>query len=161
MNRWTDSIDDLRVSEMNDGGMGSLLLIPKDAQNCMCLFGKQIISVEFTDSDGTPVSIALNVDKEGRLYELDMWKVDFSPLLHWPNQSELRFAHANGPLGKKRCEPKVDGGNKQNERAEPVGLPVERAIQWLRSNRKLRNWPRKAATARTILAASSLTSGRN
>jgi hypothetical protein len=33
----------------------------------------------FKDIDGTPVSAALNVDQQGNLYELDIWKVDFSP----------------------------------------------------------------------------------
>jgi hypothetical protein len=30
-------------------------------------------------SEAVMVSIALNVDTHGRLYELDFWKVDFAP----------------------------------------------------------------------------------
>jgi hypothetical protein len=57
---------------MNDGGMGSLLLIPEGLGNTNRSFGKQIVLGEFSDRDGVPVSISLNVDAMGKLYELDV-----------------------------------------------------------------------------------------
>jgi uncharacterized lipoprotein NlpE involved in copper resistance len=42
------------------------------------------VEAEYVDCDGVPVSIVLNADQNGRLYELDMWKVDFAPLQEYP-----------------------------------------------------------------------------
>ena len=88
---YIDSLNDLLVAEMHDGGMGSLLLVPRGLESTTRSFGKQLVLGEFTDTDGVPVSVALNVDSQGRLYELDVWKVDFSPLLAWPDPSEIRI----------------------------------------------------------------------
>jgi len=85
------TLNDLRVTEMNDGGMGSLLLIPKGASQTSRSFGEQLVLGEITDSDGVPVSVALNADRDGNLYELDVWKVDFSPLLTWPDPASIRI----------------------------------------------------------------------
>ena len=84
-------LDDLHVVEMADGGMGSLSLIPKETQKKNRSFGKQIVAGEFTDNDGVPVVVTINVDGENRLYELDVWKVDFSPLLSWPDPSTIKI----------------------------------------------------------------------
>ena len=53
--------------------------------------GIQAVAGEFTDLDGVPVSVALNLDSEGKLYELDLWKVDFSALRRWPQPSAIRL----------------------------------------------------------------------
>jgi hypothetical protein len=84
-------LDDLLVAALNDGGMGSLLLVPKDSEGLERSMGKQIALGEFVDSDGVLVSAALNVDREGRLYELDVWKVDYTPLSCWPNPTAIRI----------------------------------------------------------------------
>ena len=85
------SLDDLVVEEMRDGGMGSLSLVPKSQKGLTRSFGKELVAGEFTDSDGVPVSVTINLDSEGTLYELDVWKVDFSPLLEWPDPSAVRI----------------------------------------------------------------------
>jgi hypothetical protein len=73
---------DVRVEEMNDGGMGSLRFYPSDTRpRC---FGEQLVEREFIDADGVPVIVAINLDNYGELYELDIWKVDFSPLQRFP-----------------------------------------------------------------------------
>lgn len=41
-------------------------------------FGKEIAEYQFHDLDGTIVSATLNVDTEGALYELDVFKLDFT-----------------------------------------------------------------------------------
>jgi hypothetical protein len=86
-----ESVNELRAIEMNDGGMGSLLLIPKGAESKNRSFGQQLALGEFTDLDGVPVSVALNTDSDGYLYELDVWKVNFSPLLAWPDPADIKI----------------------------------------------------------------------
>jgi hypothetical protein len=86
-----ESLDDLGVAEMSDGGMGSLSLVPKSVKGTTGSFGQQLVRGEFTDSDGVPVSVALNTDSAGNLYELDLWKVNFSPLLKWPDPADVRI----------------------------------------------------------------------
>jgi hypothetical protein len=86
-----DSLDNLLAAEMNDGGMGSLSLVPKGIDGTSRSFGQQLVLGEFPDSDGVPVSVALNVDGGGNLYELDVWKVNFAPLLKWPDPADIRI----------------------------------------------------------------------
>jgi hypothetical protein len=71
---------------MNDGGMGSLRFVGSADRR----FGKCIGEAEFDDLDGVPVSVALNVDQYGQLFELDLWKVDFSPLKRIAARDEFR-----------------------------------------------------------------------
>ncbi|WP_411550329.1 DUF6984 family protein [Leptospira venezuelensis] len=70
-------LDKLNVQEMADGGMGSLVF---GTDNKERQFGKCIASISFHDKDGIEVSVSLNIDQYGDLYELDLWKVDFSGL---------------------------------------------------------------------------------
>jgi hypothetical protein len=72
----------LMVKEMNDGNMGSLTLFPNGFYEKKKRFAKQISEYEFLDIDGILVSAALYIDEiSNELYELDVWKVDFSPLI--------------------------------------------------------------------------------
>ena len=79
----------LRVEPMEDGGMGSLLL-RKGAS--IKQFG--IAKCHFEDSDGVMVSVTLNATENGAPAELDVWKVDFSPLKQWPKYNQIK----NGAL---------------------------------------------------------------
>ena len=69
---------------MKDSGMGSLLLFTKKTRNKNRVFGECIAEYLFHDEDGVEVNVALNIDEDGDLFELDIWKVDFSPLIHLP-----------------------------------------------------------------------------
>jgi hypothetical protein len=40
----------------------------------------------FTDRDGVPVSFSVNLDEEGALFELDIWRVDFQTLQSLPRE---------------------------------------------------------------------------
>lgn len=81
-NNWKEG---LLVKPLVDGGMGSLLLFPKDVkQEENRLLGKQISECQFVDEDGVEVIASLNVDQKDRLFELDIWKTDFSPLISIP-----------------------------------------------------------------------------
>ncbi|MFN0053680.1 MAG: DUF6984 family protein [Planctomycetales bacterium] len=86
-----DSLDDMLVTEMADGGMGSLVLIPKGFENVARRFGEQVALGVYIDADGVPVSVALNLDQQKRLYELDLWKVNFTPVLRLPDPAEVRL----------------------------------------------------------------------
>jgi hypothetical protein len=86
-----NTLDNLVAMGMDDGQMGSLTLLPNGVESAARSFGKQIVSGEFTDSDGVPVSITINVDGDDRLYELDVWKVNFAPLIAWPDSSAIKI----------------------------------------------------------------------
>ncbi len=84
-----ESLDTILVEEMADGGMGSLSFVqPSSGQR---RFGKKIQEATFSDADGVIVSVTVNLDQDGRLFELDVWKVDFSPLKRIPAPSEIRI----------------------------------------------------------------------
>jgi hypothetical protein len=80
---------DSQVEEMDDGGMGSLRFLPSDSES---RFGAQIAAAQFLDSDATLVSVAINVDQHGQLFEVDFWKVDFSPLQRIPPISDIQIS---------------------------------------------------------------------
>ncbi|MFI4862421.1 MAG: DUF6984 family protein [Phycisphaerales bacterium JB063] len=78
--------EELLVEEMGDGGMGSLRLHPDQGNR---QFGKEVGNCEFLDIDGVVVSAALYLDQHGELFELDVWKTNFSPLQKWPTTQDL------------------------------------------------------------------------
>lgn len=81
-------LDSALVEEMPDGGMGSLRFLsqtPKGEQR----LGKTIAEAEFRDEDGVLVTAALNLDQSGKLFELDIWKTDFTPLRRWPEVASI------------------------------------------------------------------------
>jgi hypothetical protein len=76
------------VEEMADGGMGSLRFeSTSDAKSTRHL-GEVFAQGEFNDEDGIPVSFTINLDSNGRLFELDLWRVDFEPLKRFPTENE-------------------------------------------------------------------------
>lgn len=86
-NKYSRQLDSVRVAEMSDGGMGSLLFDSKRGKQRS--LEKSIVEGEFLDKDDVVVSISLNVDQYGDLFELDAWKVDFSPLIAWPEPEQV------------------------------------------------------------------------
>lgn len=75
------------VIPMKDGEMGSISF---DLQGNNAR-ASQIAAGTFQDKDGVLVDFELTVDKEGNLFELDFWKVDFSKLITFPNLQDLRI----------------------------------------------------------------------
>lgn len=69
-----------RVFDMSDEGMGSVRFVACDDR----IFGATAVEAAYFDVDGVLVSIAVNLDDQGGLYELDIWKTDFSPLKKYP-----------------------------------------------------------------------------
>jgi hypothetical protein len=75
------------VIELNDGKMGSVSFdLDKNKTR-----NRKIVEAEYRDSDGILVSIELTADKEDNLFELDLWKVDFSPLITYPTFDKLKI----------------------------------------------------------------------
>lgn len=73
------------VRDMQDGGMGSIRFVQPEARS----FGKALVEAQYVDIDGVLVSIAVNIDDKGDLFEVDFWKVDFSPLKRYPKPSDV------------------------------------------------------------------------
>lgn len=77
---------ELLVSSMQDEGMGSLFLTSASNSKKERIFGMQISECCFIDKDGIEVIASLNVDQNGDLFELDIWKTDYSPLISIPTK---------------------------------------------------------------------------
>lgn len=65
------------VESMVDGGMGSIRFGVAATGSSPRHLGEVAAQGEFSDHDGVLVSFAVNLDTEGRLFELDVWRVDF------------------------------------------------------------------------------------
>ena len=74
------------VQKMQDGGMGSLRFVCPDEHRT----AHEVVAAKALDSDGVPLEISLNLDQYGKLFELDLWKVDFSPLHHLPEPAQVQ-----------------------------------------------------------------------
>lgn len=77
------------VEESDDGGMGSLQFLDKTQKYRK--LGSSVCNAEFLDEDGVVVSAVLNFDQNNKIFELDIWKVDFSPLKAWPELEKITF----------------------------------------------------------------------
>lgn len=86
-NRGGDSLDKLRAVDLNDGDMGSIRF--QNRTNDKRHFGSELARAQYNDSDGILVSITLNADKDGHPFEMDFWRVDFSPLRTYPSPDQL------------------------------------------------------------------------
>ena len=72
--------NDYKALPMSDGGMGSILLIPKHLLQQDRVFHAQISDCILKDIDNMDILISLNIDQYDFLFELDIWKCDFSPV---------------------------------------------------------------------------------
>ncbi|WP_337044137.1 DUF6984 family protein [Emticicia sp. 17c] len=77
------------VEEYEGGKMGSISL-----GGDVSAYAGDLIQVEYTDIDGTPVVITLTHDAHNRLLDLDFWKVDFSKLLEYPTPDKVSIRPA-------------------------------------------------------------------
>ena len=74
---------------MDDGGMGGLVIFSGEENLKYRQFGEQISEYCFLDKDGVTVIASLNIDNKGNLFELDIWKTDFSKLIKFPDLDGL------------------------------------------------------------------------
>jgi hypothetical protein len=77
--------ENLLVRLMDDGEMGSLYLFPNGKILNNRVLGEQVSEFQFFDEDGIDVIASLNIDDKGNLFELDIWKTDFSKLIKLPD----------------------------------------------------------------------------
>ncbi|WP_436134994.1 DUF6984 family protein [Acidovorax sp. LjRoot129] len=82
-----DDLGELLVESTADGGMGSLAI---DRVNTALRFGCCVAQCEFHDADGVNIQASLNCDTAGRPMEVDVWKVNFTPITQWPKRAEIR-----------------------------------------------------------------------
>lgn len=75
------------VFDLDDGGMGTIKL----TKNEKSIYGKDILQVNYIDFDKIPVIISLTVDKDGDLFELEFWKVNFEKLIRYPKPNEIEI----------------------------------------------------------------------
>lgn len=80
-------LEELRVDTLDDGAMGSIRFLSKDEQTR----GKTIVEAEFLDADNVLVFLYLDVDMDGELFELGVFKADFSALKTWPLGDDLNI----------------------------------------------------------------------
>ncbi len=78
--------DQLVIEPLADGGMGSFRIGELSTGRKL---GRAVAEVGFLDAYGVCVTAVLNVDGQDRLFEDVIWKVDFSPLQHWPGEHEI------------------------------------------------------------------------
>jgi hypothetical protein len=74
---------------MSDGGMGSIQFVNSGSGKRR--FGREVAAADYIDEDGIPVDITVNLDQEGDLFEIDFWKVNFSPLVRYPAPRDLKL----------------------------------------------------------------------
>ena len=77
-----NNLKDLKVEETEDGGMGSLkvLVEGKDQRRT----GGVLKDVDCYDIDGVLLVVSVILDADDNLYELYIFKGDFSPLKRFP-----------------------------------------------------------------------------
>lgn len=66
--------------------MGSLTIAPIDEAR---VWGQAAAEYVFPDRDGVLVTAVLNLDQNGQPFEIDVWRVDFAPLLQWPSNNSM------------------------------------------------------------------------
>ncbi len=81
-------LENLKVEDMLDGGMGSLYIVHSQKTKKERKIDKSIIEKQFYDVDDVPISVCINIDTDGNLFELDIWRVDFNPLIRFPKYSD-------------------------------------------------------------------------
>ncbi len=78
------------VEDMDDGGMGSIRF---PDESCLSRkMGRELVTCEYIDEDQIPVLMSINLDEAGQLFELDIWKVSYKPLIRYPRPEEIHIA---------------------------------------------------------------------
>lgn len=81
-NRLRTNLENAVVEDMNDGGMGSIHFVcGRDRERKM---GRCVVEKVFQDVDNVPIMVYLDLDEQDDLFELDIWKGDFSPVISYP-----------------------------------------------------------------------------
>ena len=81
-----DFLESARVLDLADGGMGSIRFADSQKRRR----ARAVAEARYVDDDGIIVSIEVNIDETGRLFDVDFWKVDFSALRRFPEPRDLK-----------------------------------------------------------------------
>ena len=78
-----DWSENLLIHKMDDGGMGSFKIFQNQFElEVIRKFGKQAAEYQFIDDDGVPVFVTLYLDDQNRLFEVDVWKINYIPVIN-------------------------------------------------------------------------------
>jgi hypothetical protein len=78
-----NGVKSLRVTELTDSNMGSIRFVSLlNERRASCLD-----RAEFRDVEGSNINVAINADQTGELYEIDIWKYDFTPVIKFPGKN--------------------------------------------------------------------------
>ena len=72
-----------QVENLGDGGMGSIQLSARGEHLT------DLVEADYKDVDGREVLITLSANQYEELYDLDIWKSDFSPLQRYPEPDKV------------------------------------------------------------------------
>ncbi|GFF05704.1 hypothetical protein SM139_0859 [Stenotrophomonas maltophilia] len=67
----------VQVENVEVVGFGGVVFLSSTTQ----VFGSDIATAMLADADGVPVRVTLCLDNHDQLFELELWKVDFSPII--------------------------------------------------------------------------------
>nr|WP_199801563.1 hypothetical protein [Stenotrophomonas maltophilia] len=67
----------VQVENVEVVGFGGVVFLSSTTQ----VFGSDIATAMLADADGVPVRVTLCLDNQDQLFELELWKVDFSPII--------------------------------------------------------------------------------
>jgi hypothetical protein len=74
------------VENLGGGGSGGIQLAARGE------YSEDLVEASYADEDGRTVFITLTVNEFKELYELDLWKVDFSSLIKYPGPADIAFS---------------------------------------------------------------------
>jgi hypothetical protein len=74
------------VENLGEGGLGGIQLSSKGEPV------QELVEADYVDEDGGKVLITLTANAEGQLFDLDIWKMDFSSLKRYPAPAQVTLA---------------------------------------------------------------------
>lgn len=83
-----DKLENCLVRDLKDNEMGSVEFVTNSAMRRV----DRAITKEFLDKDGVVISVSVNIDQFGDLYEVDIWRVDFFPVQSYPAPENIRMS---------------------------------------------------------------------
>lgn len=123
---WRPTIppQELMVRDMDDGGMGSLRIGRADTGR---RFGRELVEGWYLDDDDMPISVSMNLDQFGELFEVDSWKVDFSKRIRLPSRiGDVRL----GPMTKAVLARSFDDRRYDEDADSPTYQPSGSVAEW-------------------------------
>jgi hypothetical protein len=71
------------VENLGEGGMGGIQLSANGEHS------SDLVEAAYTDEDGRKVLLTLTANERGELFDLDIWKMDFSSLRRYPTSDKV------------------------------------------------------------------------